>query len=196
MTDYLPLPDKQYSIIYADPPWKYGGGKNKKTFQGLASVHYETMKTRDICALPVKDIQAKGAVLFLWVTPPQLVEGIKVMEAWGFKYKTVGFTWIKTNRDGSPFFGLGYWTRSNAEYCLIGVSGNHPKRTDNTVSQIVMTPKEAHSKKPDVVRERIVQLMGDLPRIELFARQRADGWDAWGNEIKEEGRENNFGNMW
>lgn len=114
----------KYKIIYADPPWTYGGGKNKKTFQGLAKCHYDTMKTRDICKMPVSSIAAKDSILFLWATPPQLVDALEVMRAWGFKYKTFGFTWIKLNRrNKQPFFGLGYYTRSNAEVCLIGVRG-------------------------------------------------------------------------
>ena len=173
--------DKKYNIIYADPPWKYGGGKNKKTFQGLATVHYSTMKTKKICELPVKDISADDCVLFLWVTPPQLIDGIKVLNEWGFKYKTFRFTWIKHYKNGKPFFGLGYWTRSNAEVCIIGTKGKI-KRADSTVSQIVNTQLYEHSKKPPEVREKIVKLMGDLPRIELFARQYAEGWDCWGDE--------------
>lgn len=172
--------DKKYNIIYADPPWKYGGGMNKKTFQGLATVHYPTMKTKEICALPVPS--AEDCILFMWVTPPQMEDGLKVMKAWGFKYKTVGFTWIKTYSSGKPCVGLGYYTRSNAEMCLIGVKGNI-KRINNTVSSVIISERERHSKKPDEVRERIVELMGDLPRIELFARETFPGWDCWGNEI-------------
>ena len=174
--------DKKYNIIYADPPWKYGGGKNKKTFQGLASVHYSTMKTSDICKLPVRDIASDNCVLFLWVTPPQLKDGLKVLNEWGFKYKTVGFTWIKHYKSGKPFFGLGFWTRSNAEFCLIGTKGRI-KRVDNTVPQLIQSEIRAHSQKPDEARDRIVKLMGDLPRIELFAREKADGWDYFGNEV-------------
>lgn len=174
--------DKKYSIIYADPPWKYGGGKNKKTFQGLASVYYDTMKTKDICDLPIPNITADDAVLFLWVTPPQLVDGLKVLESWGFKYKTIAFNWIKYYKSGKPFFGLGFWTRSNSEICLLGVKGNI-HRVDNKVSQIIQTECLPHSKKPDEARDRIVQLIGDLPRIELFARQQTEGWDCWGNEV-------------
>lgn len=174
--------DKKFKIIYADPPWKYGGGKNKKTFQGLANVYYPTMKTKDICALPVKNICDDDCVLFLWVTPPQLIEGIKVMQEWGFTYKTVGFTWVKTYKNGKPFFGLGFWTRSNSEMCLIGTKG-HIKRKSNKVSQIIISELEKHSKKPDITRDKIVELMGDLPRIELFARQTVPGWDSWGNEV-------------
>lgn len=172
--------EKKYNIIYADPPWKYGGGKNKNTFQGLASVYYPTMKTEEICKLPIP--AAEDSILFLWVTPPQLESGLKVMKAWGFTFKTVGFTWIKTYKSGKPYFGLGFWTRSNAELCLIGTKGKI-HRASNKVSQVVITEMERHSKKPDIVRDKIVELMGDLPRIELFARQSVDGWDCWGNEV-------------
>lgn len=111
-----------------------------------------------------------------------LEDGMKVMKEWGFKYKTFGFTWIKTYKSGKPFFGLGYYTRSNSEVCLIGIKGNI-KRVDNTVSQVIISELEKHSKKPDEARNRIVKLMGDLPRIELFAREQSDGWDCWGNEV-------------
>lgn len=172
--------DKKYNIIYADPPWKYGGGKNKN-FQGLAVDQYPTMKTKDLCELPVGEI-ASDAVLFLWTTFPQLADAFKVAEAWGFKYRTCAFTWVKLNKNGSHCFGLGFWTRSNAEVCLIFTKGNYPRRACNSVSQIILSEREWHSKKPDEARKRIEELMGDLPRIELFARQYADGWDCWGNE--------------
>lgn len=187
--EYFGLPKHAYKIIYADPPWKYGGGKNPKTLHGLAQVHYPVMRTREICAMPVQELAHQdGAVLFLWVTPPMLAEGIKVMQAWGFEYKTVGFSWIKRNESGTPFFGLGFWTRSNAELCLIGTCGkDYPRRANNSISQIVETYGHlGHSKKPDIVRERIVSLMGDLPRVELFARGGGyDGWTLWGNEAEE-----------
>ncbi|MBO5700925.1 MAG: DNA methyltransferase [Clostridia bacterium] len=173
--------DKKYNIIYADPPWKYGGGKNKN-FQGLAVDHYPTMKTEEICKLPIQRI-ADDAVLFMWTTYPQLEACFKVAKAWGFKYRTAAFTWVKLNKDQSPFFGLGFWTRSNAEVCLIFTKGNYPRRVNNKVSSVIQIQREKHSKKPDVARQRIVELMGNIPRIELFAREREDGWDCWGNEL-------------
>lgn len=173
--------DKKYNVVYLDPPWKYGGGKNKN-FQGLAVDHYPVMKTKDICALPIDKI-ASDAVLFMWVTFPQLEEAFKVAAAWGFKYRTCAFTWVKLNKRGAPCFGLGFWTRSNAEVCLIFTRGNYPRRVGKCVSSVILSEREKHSKKPDEARDRIVELMGDLPRIELFARQHADGWDCWGNEV-------------
>lgn len=112
-----------------------------------------------------------------------LKEALKVIEAWGFKYKSIGFQWVKQNRSGNGyFFGLGRWTRGNTEPCLIAVKGK-PHRESNSVSQLVFAPLIAHSKKPDVTRDKIIELMGDLPRIELFARQKTPGWDVWGNEV-------------
>ena len=141
------------------------------------------MNIRELCALPVADIAAKDSALFLWATLPQLPEALQLIEAWGFKYKTCGFTWVKRNKkSNSWFFGLGYWTRANAELCLIGTKGKI-SRSSNKISQVIDEPIEEHSKKPDIVREKIVQLMGDLPKIELFARQKAKGWDVWGNEV-------------
>lgn len=171
--------NKKYNIIYADPPWSY---KDKKC-NGNCESHYETMNLKDICNLPIKNIVDKDCVLFLWVTYPMLNEGLKLINEWGFKYKTIGFQWIKQNKSGKGFFfGLGRWTRGNSECCLIAVKGK-PKRISNSVSQLVFSPLQEHSKKPDIVREKIVELIGNKPRIELFARQQVDGWDCWGNEV-------------
>jgi N6-adenosine-specific RNA methylase IME4 len=142
------------------------------------------MKLPDICALPVADVAAKDCALFLWATFPNLPEAFEVIRAWGFTYKTVAFTWVKRNRKSPGWFvGLGYYTRANAEICLLATRGS-PKRVSKSVRQIIDTPLERHSKKPDEARTRIVQLFGDVPRIELFARERADGWDCWGNEVE------------
>lgn len=176
---------KKYNIIYADPPWFYNDRRNKHTrFCGGAEAHYKTMKVEDIKNLAVKDLAADNCMLFLWVTFPNLQEGLDVIKAWGFKYKTLGFSWIKTNKkNGKPFFGIGYYTKSNCEVCLIGVKGKPIKNSDS-VSSVIISHREEHSKKPEEARKRIVQLCGDLPRIELFARQRVDGWDSWGNEVE------------
>ena len=178
--------DKKYQVIYADPPWSY---KDKKC-NGNAAQHYDLMNINDICKIPIQDIADKDCVLFMWCTYPMLPEGLKLMEAWGFKYKSIGFQWIKLNKkNGKPFFGLGRWTRGNTECCLIGTKGK-PKRVNNSVSQLIQTPIEGHSKKPAIVREKIVELMGDIPRIELFARQEVEDWDCWGNEVNiEENKE-------
>lgn len=171
--------DKKYNIIYADPPWQY---KDKKC-SGACENHYKTMNLADICNLPIKNITEKDSILFLWSTYPQLKEALSVIEAWGFKYKTIGFQWIKQNKSGNGlFFGLGRWTRGNSECCLIATKGK-PKRVNNSVFQLIISPLQKHSKKPDEARRKIVDLMGDLSRIELFAREQTDGWDCWGNEV-------------
>jgi len=172
------LPKGKYNIIYADPPWTFyaGGYKNQ-------SQHYDTMSIKEICDLPIKDLSADNCILFLWVTFPILPDAFKVIEAWEFSYSTIGFVWIKTNKNKKGFFfGLGSWTRSNTELCLIATKGNI-KRKDASISQIIYEPIESHSKKPDIVREKITQLVGELPRIELFARGTPpEGWVFWGSE--------------
>lgn len=142
------------------------------------------MSIEDICKLPVEKIADKDCVLFMWMIFPTLVEGLKVLENWGFKYKTVAFVWIKQNKKTpSLFWGLGFWTRANAEICILATKGK-PKRISAKVHQVIISPVEEHSKKPDETRKRIVELLGDIPRVELFARQKVNGWDSWGNEVK------------
>lgn len=142
------------------------------------------MSIKDICNLSVDKIADKDCVLFMWMTFPTLVEGLKVLESWGFKYKTVAFVWIKQNKKApSLFWGLGFWTRANAEICILATKGN-PKRVSAKVHQVIISPVEEHSKKPDETRKRIVELLGDIPRIELFARQKVQGWDSWENEVE------------
>jgi N6-adenosine-specific RNA methylase IME4 len=180
----IPFPNKKYQIIYADPCWSYKDKRDKhKRLCGGATSHYPTMSMQDIYNLPVKDIADDNCWLFLWITFPNLIECTETIKQWGFKYKTLGFSWIKTNKkNGKPFFGIGYYTKSNAEVCLIGVKGK-VKPVSNSVSSVLIEPRQEHSKKPDIVRNKIVQLCGDIPRIELFARQKTEGWDAWGNEV-------------
>ena len=175
----FPFPNKRYSVIYADPPWSY---RNKGT-RRAADRHSSTMSIEDIKALPVDEIAAEDCVLFLWATFPMLREALETIEAWGFRYKTLAFCWAKRNRSGKGWFcGLGNWTRSNPEICLFAKKG-HPQRVSAAVHSIIEAPVGKHSEKPKDVRKRIVELMGDVPRIELFARERATGWDAWGDEV-------------
>ena len=132
----------------------------------------------------IDKISNENCVLFLWVTVPCLLEGLELINSWGFTYKTIGFTWIKTNKKSdSLFWGMGYYTRANTELCLLATKGKPLKRISKSVHQVVMSKIREHSRKPDEVRDRIVKLFGDLPRIELFARQQVDGWDCWGNEV-------------
>lgn len=171
-----------YRIIYADPPWRYF---NPDAPCGTGR-HYGTMTTDMICGLPVGALAAETARLFLWTTMPQIPDALRVMAAWGFEYRTCAFCWVKSNRSGGEglFWGLGYYTRSNAELCLLGRRGGAMPRASRRVHQVVITPVREHSRKPDEVRDGIVELFGDLPRIELFARERVPGWDAWGVEVE------------
>lgn len=150
----------------------------------MADKHYDVMKFKDICNLPVNNISADDSYLFLWVTSPFLEKGFEVIKSWGFTYAIVGFVWIKMKNDMSTVRedGLGKYTISNAEYCLIARKGKYWRNTRN-VKQIVQYPKTIHSAKPPEIRDRIVALCGDLPRVELFARDSCNGWDSIGNEI-------------
>ena len=175
---------KKYNIIYADPPWEYKVYSDKGKGRS-ADKHYPTMPLKEICALPVGELAEKDCVLLMWTTIPLLLRDcFSVIESWGFTYKTVAFVWIKQNRKSDGlFWGMGHWTRANAEFCLLATKG-HPKRVSAAVHQVIVSRVEEHSKKPEEARKRIVALLGDLPRIELFARQKTDGWDAWGNEVE------------
>ena len=141
------------------------------------------MSKQDIEQLPVSSIADDDCVLFLWVTMPKLNECFDLITAWGFEYKTCAFTWVKRNKiSDSWFWGMGRWTRANAELCLLATKGK-PQRMSARVHSVIDTPVERHSKKPEITKERIVELLGDVKRIELFARQTSDGWDSWGNEL-------------
>ena len=180
-----------YDIVYADPPWRYD---DKCLHRGGAERHYETKDVAGIAGLVDESLFSSDCALFMWATFPKLAESLELFGLWGFTYKTCAFVWVKSNkREGygqekfgfagiDDYIGMGRWTRSNAEICLLGTRGK-PKRASCGVRQIVYHPVMEHSRKPSVVRDRIVELCGDLPRIELFARQKAEGWDSWGNEI-------------
>lgn len=174
----------KYDVILADPPWAYQNWTDKKN--GAAAAHYKQLTDADICALPVDTIAAPDALLFLWATFPKLQEGLDVMRAWGFTYVTTPFVWNKTYADGRPYCGLGFWARSGAELVLLGRRGRGLRRQRGAtgVRQVVTAPvMRPHSSKPPEVRDRIVELVGDVPRVELFAREQAPGWHAIGNEI-------------
>jgi N6-adenosine-specific RNA methylase IME4 len=182
ITKMIPFPNKKYNIIYADPAW-YFKTYSKKGDKRSATQHYDCMSISDIYNLPVDTISDNDCILFIWVIDPMLPEAIEVIKSWGFKYKTVAFTWVKENKKSDSFFtGLGYWTRANPEMCLLATKGK-PKRLSKSVRQLIVSRLQQHSKKPDEIRNRIIELCGDLPRIELFARQKTEGWDSWGNEV-------------
>lgn len=190
MTD---LPPGPFGAIYADPPWSFrtwsDKGRNRSPDamvrqKGLAERHYKTMGMAEIAALPMPTVAAEDCALFLWVVDCQLPDAIDIARGWGFRFKTVAFTWAKTNR-ASPGWsiGLGYWTRGNPEQCLLFTRGK-PRRKSAAVRQLVVAPRREHSGKPAEIRQRIEALV-DGPYLELFARQRAPGWTSWGNQLVE-----------
>lgn len=173
--------DKKYNIIYADPPWAFNTWSKRAS--RLVDCHYPTMTIQEIMDLPVQNLAEDNSVLLMWATFPNLPLALEAIKAWGFTYKTCAFTWMKQNKKGQGlFWGMGYYTRSNAEICLLATKGKPLERHSHKIHSVIVSPVEEHSKKPDETRSRICELFGDLPRIELFARQQADGWDCWGNE--------------
>jgi len=172
---------KKYNVIYADPPWTFKTFSDKGKDRSPEN-HYNVMSLKDICNLPISKIANDDSVLLMWVIDPLLDKAFEVINAWGFKYKTVGFTWAKTNRKSMGFFtGLGYWTRGNPEMCLLATKGK-PKRISKSVPQLVVEQRREHSRKPDIMYNHIENLL-EGPYIELFARTQRSGWDSWGNQI-------------
>ena len=172
----------EYSVVYADPPWtfKVYSGKGK---QRSAERHYDTMDLEAIKKLPIGRLLAKDCVLFIWCVWPELPGALEVIKAWDFEYKTAGFVWFKkvSEENEALFTGMGYWTRANSEGCLLATRGK-PMRLFADVPQVVHASIGAHSQKPEVVRERIRRLVGG-PYLELFGRERVQGWTVWGNEL-------------
>ena len=174
---------EQYAVIYADPPWSFkvysGKGKSRS-----AENHYDTMDQAGIEAIGehVSKLVMKDCALFLWAVMPQLPEALKVIEAWGFVYKTAAFTWVKQNKLGDGFkVGMGYWTRSNAEICLLATKGS-PQRLAKDVRQLVIAPVGAHSSKPSIIHEHIERLVAG-PYLEMFGRRKCNNWMVWGNDV-------------
>ena len=185
-------PTKKYSVIYADPPWSYYNDmtviprENKSGAGSMTHPNYPVMSSKDIKELPVSSLADDDCILFCWTTDYHLAKCIEVITAWGFVYKTVGFAWSKRNKDGSPVCFMGAYTmKSGIELCLIGTKGKNAYKmvVNHKVRAYIESPREHHSKKPDEIRDRIVTLVGNVPRIELFARNKTEGWDVWGNEV-------------
>ena len=168
----------KYKIILADCPWPYRNRPPK------GAVPYPTLSLEELKSLPVNQIADKNCALFFWATPPLIRQALDVIEAWGFEYVTKAFTWVKTYHNGNIVLGLGYYTRGNDEPCLPAKKGRIRRlETATDISQVIFAPIRRHSAKPPEVREKIVQLMGDLPRIELFARERTPGWHSLGLDL-------------
>jgi N6-adenosine-specific RNA methylase IME4 len=190
------LPRNHFGAILADPPWHFKfwwGGHEQRKHAGSSRDElgppYQTMKEEKLYLLPMQELAAEDCVLFLWICWPILEQSLRVIEAWGFIYKTCAFSWMKANarqidmfrEDADAFPGMGYWTRANSEVCLLATRGN-PKRLNADVRQGIIAPRREHSRKPDGVHERIERLVAG-PYLELFARQRRPNWTCWGNEV-------------
>lgn len=190
------LPQGHFGCILADPPWRFetyneqGRGRSPdwRAFEGSPVKHYPTMSREAIAAMPVADLAAPDAALFMWISWPMLVEAMELIEAWGFTYKTCAFAWVKAHAGQVEMFrddydvqmGCGYWTRANSEVCLLATRGK-PKRLSAAVRQAIIEPRREHSRKPDCQYERIEALVAG-PYLELFARTQRVGWTAWGNQ--------------
>jgi N6-adenosine-specific RNA methylase IME4 len=181
----------RYPIIYADPPWRFttysDKGKDRAPEQ-----HYDTMSISDIAALPVESWAADDCVLFMWVYQPMLREAFTLFDAWGFTFKTVAYFWVKITGGQDRLFyavedvrkGLGYHTRAGAEQCWLATRGKGYSRLSKGEGQVLFSPPRQHSRKPDEIAESIVRLVGDVPRLEMFARAPRPGWSVWGNETE------------
>lgn len=186
----------RYGVILADPPWHHASRSAKGQTGRSPSAKYVTMPLADICALPVAKIAARDAHLFLWTTGPHLQQAFRVMAAWGFEYSSIGFLWAKLNpsaassmfvTDTDWHVGMGYTTRKNTEICLLGRRGK-PVRKSKSVRELIVAARRQHSRKPDQARQRI-EAYADGPYLEMFSRESAPGWDAWGLEVGKFDRE-------
>lgn len=182
--------DKKYNIIYADPPWRFHSKElqaySGDRFRPLETV-YNTEKTEDMKKWDISRISDKDCALFMWTTDAHIAEAIELMRAWGFKYVTIPFIWAKTTKNGKQVSNLGAWTMKNCEICLLGTRGSMLKyKKVNNVQQLFYAERLSHSQKPNCVYKYIETLFGDIPRIELFARQAVEGWDRWGFEAPED----------
>ncbi len=172
----------KYGAIYLDPPWAFETFSGKQvTAHRSVEDHYATMPLHRIASLPVPELAARNCAVFMWVVDSHLDAGLLLFKIWGLAYKTRVFTWVKTTQDGTPRIGMGYWSRKQTEICLLATQGS-PKRLDKGVRELHMEERREHSRKPDEFRRRIERLVAG-PYLEMFARQRRPGWDAWGNEV-------------
>lgn len=179
------LPNKKYRVIYADPPWSFKSAKSGGSMNSGAISKYPTVGIKELMTMPVSDIADDDCMLFMWYVSSQPEEAIALCKAWGFTIRNFnGFIWDKLTVKGKKFFGMGFYTRAGAECCIIATKGKPSNLVkDRSVRQVRSAVNEVHSKKPQAFRDDIVKLCGDVPRIELFARNKTEKWDVWGNEV-------------
>ncbi|AZZ98790.1 MT-A70 family methyltransferase [Pseudoalteromonas sp. R3] len=191
---------QKYSLIYADPAWQFNSKKSGGSMKSGAAQQYDTMSLEQLKTMPVSEIAADDCILVMWWVNAMPEEAIELVKAWGFELKNMnGFVWNKLTVKGLPFFGMGYWTRAGSESAIIAIKGK-PKVASRSVRAVGNCEMDAselfapitftgnypileHSRKPDEFRQKCAELAGDKPKIELFARTQAPGWQVWGNEV-------------
>lgn len=176
-----PAREHRYSVIYVDPPWDY----DRRSQQQQGAVPYPSLTLEELQALPVPAIAAPNCAMFLWTTSPKLPTALKLLEAWGFEFKSVFRCWRKVYADGRTCVGLGYWSQVCFEFLLVATRGDGflKHRGRNESQELAAPVAKRHSAKPPGAREAIERLNIPGKKVELFARQRAPGWDAWGLEV-------------
>lgn len=166
---------KKYDIIYADPPWRYDFSNSKSR---KIENQYPTMTIDEICSLDVKNITNKDCILYIWATAPKLLEALKVINAWGFEYKTQAI-WDK------EIIGMGYWFRGQHEILIVATKGKvSPPEQKLRVSSVIKEKRTKHSKKPIYIRSLIEMWYPNYNKLEMFARESGEKWDVWGNEVE------------
>jgi N6-adenosine-specific RNA methylase IME4 len=175
--------DMKYNIIYADPAWQFNNKKTGGSMKSGAASQYRVTSIEDMETLNVQNIAADNCVLIMWWVGAMPQEAIDLVSAWGFVIKNMnGFVWNKLTKKGLPHFGMGFYTRAGSESAIIATKGK-VKPTSHSVRAVISHATGKHSEKPNIFREKIVELFGDLPRVELFARGKFEGWDCWGDEL-------------
>lgn len=172
---------KKYRVIYADPPWDFSG--NVGSTGSNVKKHYETLSIKQIRDLNISEISKKDSICFLWCCEANLKEAIEILESWGFKYKTIAFVWIKT-QNGKRVTVTGPWTLKCTELCLLGTKGSMNRFVHKRPHELIVTERQKHSKKPEEARKRIEEMFPKSSKIELFAREKSNGWDVFGNEVE------------
>ena len=166
-----------------DPPYKFNNKNTGGSMKSGSANQYPTLSLKQLEIMPIYELSAKDAFLFLWCPASLLNQGIYLMGKWNFEYKTIAFVWDKKTKKGLDHFGMGFYTRQGKEFCLLGIKGK-PKVMNHSVRQGESAVNLKHSKKPDIFAKRIVELCGRKKRLELFARDRKKGWMAHGNQVK------------
>lgn len=193
--DLRPNGEPPWNIILADPPWSYNDKATSGGHWAGADNHYGTMSIEALQEMRIdfngnsyriEEIAADDALLFMWTTWPFLQDSFRVVESWGFTYKTLGAIWTKTNKDGTPYMGLGNYFRIGSEPCLLCVRGKGVQRVNAGVNSDIRCPRTAHSAKPDALYQMIEKAFGETKKIELFARSQRNGWDVYGNQVQQE----------